>query len=141
MKRYMKLSVHINNCSDIDEKFYYFSFKEKTQSINRSVEKYRIRCTTRLSYQETQTMWKTKLPLYRGRRASKLLSLCEYAWNKTYHDLYFLQKQSYGREGFVQLSKDTKDYGNTQRYQSRALSSKRTFIKEKRWSLKWKHPP
>jgi len=141
MQKDMRKSEQFNKCSDLNETPYRFSLKEKTKRVNRSIVPCQIRYVTWISYQKIQKVRKTKLPLRRRTSPYQLLSFGQCTKSKTNYDLCFFELQSHGRESSFQLSRSAKDYGRIERYQSRIIKTKATFIKKQVWHQKWNTPP
>jgi len=136
----MRLSYHMYNYTDKRDDGG-LVFKAEAQSTYQATPKSWRRYAAGISYQEIQEMWQTQLPLCQRARARKLLSFCQHAGQKSYHDLHLPQKPRYGQKSLGQLSKCPKNSGRDKQYQSRTFVSKGSIVEGNLWHPRWTYPP
>lgn len=141
MTKYMRISEHMFNCSDRNKKHDFIRFKAETGAAYRTASKPRSKHTSRVARKKIQKMWQTQLPLCRRTRSRSLLSFCQCARAKPYHDLCFSQKPRQSQKSSGQLSNCSKDFGRHQHNQSRSISEEGNIVEGRLWSSKWKPPP
>lgn len=137
----MRISVHIYNCSDKKKGTDHIYFEPKTRTVNPTASKSRFRHVAGVTHQKIQKMWQDQLPLRRGERSRKLLSFCQYSWQKPHHDLCLSQKPRQGQTCFNQLPDCSKHPRRNQYNQSRSISSKGNNVGRRLCLSKWKPPP
>ena len=129
MAKNIRISYHINNCSDMESRNS-IRLKTETTSITQTTSEYPARYAEGIARQTVQKMWQIQLPLCQRTRARKLLSFRQYARQESYHDLCFSQESRQGQKSFEQLSDYSKHSRRDQHHQSRSPRPKGDSVKK-----------